>query len=140
MRRLVWFSCGAASAVAADLTLQLYPNDDVEVVYCNTLKSEHPDNLRFMRDVEKWINWPITIIESDKYNSIDEVFMHTKYMSGIAGARCTVEMKKIPRENFQDEKDTHIFGYTSDEEKRIERFEKQNSSLNVEWILRDHGI
>lgn len=139
MRYVVWFSCGAASAVAAKLAMEYYPYE-TEIVYCNTLASEHPDNKRFLMAVEGWIGKRIKIIESEKYNSIDEVFMHTKYMAGIAGARCTVEMKKIPRENFQDEKDIHIFGYTADEKARIARFEKQNPSLNVEWILRDCEI
>lgn len=37
-RVLVWFSCGAASAVAAKLAVDKYRNDSVEVLYCDTLK------------------------------------------------------------------------------------------------------
>jgi len=139
MRRLVWFSCGAASAVAAWIATQEYGNK-CEIVYCNTLATEHPDNARFLGDVENWIRRSVTIITSDKYSDVDDVFMRTKYMSGPAGARCTVEMKKIPRERYQQPDDIHIFGYTSDEQARIERFEEQNPSLQVEWILSDHHI
>jgi hypothetical protein len=61
-------------------------------------------------------------------------------MSGIAGAICTTEMKKIPREAFQEPTDTHIFGYTVEERKRAERFEDNNPTLHVEWVLIDAGI
>lgn len=139
MRRLVWFSCGAASAVAAKLAVEAY-GDGCEVVYCDTSKSEHPDNARFLADVERWIGKPITVIRSTKYESVDDVFTGTRYMAGIAGARCTVEMKKIPREAFQRPDDIHIFGYTADEQKRADSFEDQNPTLHVEWLLIDRGI
>jgi 3'-phosphoadenosine 5'-phosphosulfate sulfotransferase (PAPS reductase)/FAD synthetase len=137
-RVVVWFSCGAASAVAAKLATEKY--DDVSVVYCDVLSSEHPDNRRFMRDVENWIGQKVIIIKSEKYETVDNVFVDTGYMSGIRGARCTLEMKKIPRWNFERPDDLHIFGYTSDEQKRIKRFEENNPELKLEWILRDAEI
>lgn len=138
MRRLVWFSCGAASAVAARLATQQYTN--VEVLYCNTLATEHPDNARFLNDVQQWIGTDIKLLSSTKYRTVDEVFMAVRYMAGIKGARCTVEMKKTPREAYQQETDIHIFGYTADEQKRIDKFENNNPSLFVEWILKDNNI
>lgn len=139
-RIVVWFSCGAASACAAKLAVEQYFPGYVHVVYCNTLISEHPDNIRFMQDVSQWIGKHIKIISSKKYTSIDEVFERERYMSGIAGARCTIEMKKVPRFDFQLPDDTHIFGLTADEGKRIERFERNNPELKMDWILRDEGI
>ena len=136
-RTIVWFSCGAASAVAAKLVLPSY--EDVILVYCDTLASESQDNYRFMRDVEQWLQVPVTIISSKKYRDIDEVFEKTRYMAGISGARCTVEMKKVPRFEFQRPDDTHVFGYTAGEEKRAIRFEKNNHDLNVRWPLIHHG-
>lgn len=138
MRRLVWFSCGASSAIAAKLATERYRN--VEVLYCNTLATEHPDNKRFFDDIAAWCGVEIKLLSSDRYADIDDVFASTRYMAGPSGARCTVEMKKRPREQYQRDDDIHIFGYTADEVKRIERFEKQNPALFVEWILRDHGI
>ena len=104
------------------------------------MSAEHPDNLRFFNDVQAWIGKPITVIKSDKYASVDEVFERVKYMSGIAGARCTVEMKKLPREAFQRADDTHVFGYTSDEQKRADQFEDNNPALFVQWILIEEKI
>lgn len=137
MRRVVWFSCGAASAVAAKLAVERY---ECEVVYCNTMPTEHPDNFRFFADIQQWIGKPIKVIRSEKYETIDHVFEKTKYMAGIAGARCTAEMKKLPREKFQQADDIHIFGYTADEQKRADTFEENNPALSVEWILIDSGI
>lgn len=138
-RVVVWFSCGAASAVSAKLMLEKYGNR-VAVVYCNTLASENRDNIRFLRDAEKWFGQSVTIIESEKYYDIDEVFWDTKYMAGPQGARCTVEMKKLPRFKFQRPDDLHVFGYTAEEQPRIERFEANNHDLRLEWPLRDRGF
>ena len=48
---IAWFSCGATSAVACKMALQMY--DDVRVVYIET-GSGHEDNARFIKDCEKW--------------------------------------------------------------------------------------
>jgi hypothetical protein len=140
-RIVAWFSCGKASAVAAKLTIEKY-GDRCEVVNCDTLSTEHEDNARFLKDCERWYGRPIKQIRSKLYQDIDEVFEETRYMAGIGGARCTVEMKKIPRFDFQDVADVHIFGYTADPKEiaRARRFEQQNPELFVEWILIDLGV
>jgi hypothetical protein len=136
-RVIVWFSCGAASTTAGYLAIKKYGRARVSLVYCNTLASEHPDNARYLRDVEKWLRKKVTIISSDLYASIDEVFEKTRYMAGISGARCTGEMKKKPRFAFQRPDDIHIFGMTCEEEKRIENLQRSNPELKFDWILRD---
>lgn len=83
-RVLVWFSCGAASAVAARMIVEKYPH--AEVLYCNTLKREHPDNVRFMRDVERWIGRKIKLLTNSRYNGdIYEVFDKTGWLVGPGG-------------------------------------------------------
>lgn len=138
-RSLVWFSCGAASAVAAKLACERI-GPSCEVVYCDTLSAEHPDNGRFFADVEDWIGRPITVLHSAEYASIDDVFQRTKYMSGPKGARCTTEMKKVPRVAYQVPSDTHIFGYTADEQRRADEFEDRNPEMNVRWLLIELGV
>jgi hypothetical protein len=133
MRRIVWFSCGAASAVAAKIVTLAHR--DAEIVYCDTSKDEHPDNRRFLMDVQRWTNKQVTVISSEKYTSIEDVFEKRKYMSGPKGAICTTEMKKIPRFAFQRPDDTHIFGFTSDEGRRIDSFKARNPELRLEWPL-----
>jgi hypothetical protein len=137
-RVVVWFSCGAASAVAAKLALEKY-QERACIVYCDTMKSEHPDNQRFFDDVQRWIGREIIKIKSRKYETVDEVFEHRRYLSGIAGAPCTVEMKKVPRYSFQIADDVHVFGYTADEQTRIADFEQSNPELYFDWILRERG-
>ncbi len=138
VRRLVWFSCGAASAVAAKLYSEKYP--ECEVVYCDTLKYEHPDNLRFLQDVSEWLGKPIKILKSKRYTDIYDVFEKTGWLIGVGGARCTTELKKNVRKDYQQPGDINVFGLTCDELNRIERFEDQNPSVTVEWVLNDLGI
>ena len=138
-RVLVWFSCGAASAVAAKMAVDKY-GDRCEVLYCDTLKYEHPDNKRFMADVAKWIGKDIKLLKSDKYEDIFDVFEKTGWLIGVGGARCTTELKKNVRKQYQREGDLHIFGLTVDEQKRIDRFEDQNNDIEVEWILADTNV
>lgn len=137
-RAIIWFSCGGASAVLAKLGVQKYSN--AQVVYCDTLINEHPDNQRFFEDIERWIEKPILKIGSRKYKSVDDVIQITRYMSGPKGARCTVELKKVPRFEFQLPDDIHLFGMTAGEEKRIERLKRNNPELCFDWILRDAGL
>ena len=59
-REIVWFSCGAPSAVMAKLC------PDAELVYCDT-GSEHPDNARFLKDVERWCDRPVTVLRSPRF-------------------------------------------------------------------------
>lgn len=139
-RAVVWFSCGAASAVAAKLATQHYGGGQLHVVYCDTMESEHPDNARFLLDVQRWIGQEIKIIKSTRYQNVDDVFTKKRYMSGEYGAPCTVEMKKRPRFEFQKPTDIHIFGMTSDERKRIGRFTESNPELRLRWILLESGL
>lgn len=138
-RVVVWFSCGAASAVAAKLATEKY-GDRCTIVYCDTMVTEHPDNARFFKDVERWVGLPITVITSEQYATVDDVFTRTRYMAGINGARCTVEMKKIPRFKFQRPDDLHIFGLTADEYPRILRFVEDHPDLDLEWVLLDNDM
>jgi len=138
-RVLVWFSCGAASAVAAKLAVDKY-GDKCEVLYCDTLAYEHPDNRRFMADIAKWIGKDIKLLKSEKYTDIFDVFEKTGWLIGVGGARCTTELKKNVRKNYQQLGDLHIFGLTLDEQARIDRFEDQNNDIDVEWILANNAI
>jgi len=106
-RTIAWFSCGAASAVAAKLCPHALPT------YCET-GSEHPDNLRFFGDCETWFGRPITRLRNPKYRDTWHVWEKHRYMAGINGAKCTVALKVEPRLEFQRPTDIHVFGYTAD--------------------------
>jgi len=55
MKIAVWFSSGAASAVAAWQTICAYPMADIRIVN-NPIAEEDEDNLRFLCDVEDWLH------------------------------------------------------------------------------------
>lgn len=126
MKIAVWFSCGAASAVAAKLTIEKFKNDAEIHVLNNPVKEEHIDNRRFLKDVEKWINHPIETVKNSKFPnaSAEEVWKTRGYMSGVAGAPCTLELKKAARQEWENKyKPTHtVLGFTIDEINRHERF------------------
>lgn len=140
-RILVWFSCGAASTVAAKLAIERYHSTEtVEVCYCE-VANEHPDNHRYLKDVERWLGISVKMLRSSKYSTdIFDVFEKERYIVGIKGARCTRALKREVRGEYQRPGDVHVFGYTADEEKRIADFEENNRDLNCEWLLYEAGI
>ncbi len=123
---VVWFSCGAASAVAAKKTIELYGDTCKIRVVNNPVEEEHPDNRRFLKDVEAWLGLPIEICVNSKYPSASakEVWSKRRYMSGPKGAPCTLELKKQARQEWesQNHHDWLVLGFTSDEKKRADRF------------------
>lgn len=110
-RTICWFSCGAASAIAAKLTLRDTP--DAIVAYCET-GQEHEDSERFLKDCERWFGKTVTRLRSDEYADTWDVWERTRWLAGINGARCTTELKVKPRLAFQKPTDVHVFGYTWD--------------------------
>jgi hypothetical protein len=122
----VWFSCGAASAVAAKITLDMYQDTNEIHILNNPILEEGEDNQRFLRDVSEWLGHPIEHVTSKTFpnQSVKEVWEKRKYMSGIAGAPCTYELKKKPRQEWEEihKPDWTVLGFTSEEKKRAERF------------------
>jgi PP-loop superfamily ATP-utilizing enzyme len=139
VRYLVSFSCGVPSAVAAKIALKKY-GKKVIVYYCDTFKYEHPDNRRFFLEVQRWLGIKIRVIKSADFSDTHDVWTKTGWLMGIGGARCTTELKKLPRQDFQKPDDVHILGYTYEETKRIELFNKTNPELKTENLLFDNGM
>lgn len=139
----VWFSCGAASAVAAKKTIEKYGESHNVIVVNNLVVNEHEDNRRFLRDCENWIGQKIIIATNRKYPSCDitEVFKKRKYMSGVSGAPCTKELKKEARYQFEKKVniDWHVLGFTVDEKKRSDRFMRYERE-NLIPVLIDENL
>ncbi len=129
MKQIIgWFSCGAASATSIYYALKKYP--EMEIIYCDT-GSEHPDNYRFLKDCEKLYNKKIKILKSEKYKDTWDVFQKTNYLVGPQGARCTAELKKKIRYKIQENNSIQIFGFTKDEEKRLNRLQNENFEIKI---------
>lgn len=138
-RVLCWFSCGAASAVAAKIATARY-GERCEILYCDTLAYEHPDNRRFLADCSGWLCRPITKLASNKYADIYDVFNQTGWLVGPGGARCTTELKKRVRMSYQRADDVHIFGFTKEERKRADRFKYEYPDVDAVFPLVEDGI
>jgi hypothetical protein len=140
MRVISWFSCGAASAYATYLASKKYQDHNFEAVYCRVAE-EHEDNLRFLRDFSKATNIPIKIIgDKSKEFSIFKVFESRKFIKGPTGAPCTMILKKDVRKSYQRDSDIQIFGYTSEETSRVNRFIDSNNEVVADFILHDGGV
>ena len=155
MKVIAWFSCGAASAIAAKLAIKKY-GADVDVVYMDT-GSEHPDNARFFNEIQEWLGVKITVIKSEKYFDIWDVFDKTGFLVSPKGARCTTELKKKVANDYRKNNlgVIEIFGYTLEEATikrsykigdkyvqltRCKNFERSNPEINVEWILPENDL
>ena len=138
-RRLIWISAGAASAVAAKLDLAAHPGADVLLAYTDP-GSEHPDNERFLADLEQWLQQPIVRLRSEKYIDTWRVWNERRYLNGPSGALCTVELKKKQRHAIQRPDDVQVFGYTAEEAHRADRFREQNPEVDLATPLIDMGL
>lgn len=142
-RIAVWFSNGAASAVAWLETVRRY-GDTCEVVAVNNpVAEEDPDNLRFADDVSAWIGRSIIHWRNPKFahGSAVQVWDQRGAMSFPWGAPCTEHLKKEARRDYMEHHrvDWHVFGFTLDEKVRHERFVKTEFT-NVLPVLIEAGI
>lgn len=142
-RIVCWFSCGVASAVATKLAIAENArgaNLPLVVARC-LIDEEHPDNARFADDCERWFGVPIVNLTSDKFgSSIYSVFERERYIVGPAGAPCTRALKKRVREAYQLPGDLQVFGYTAEEQDRVDRFIDANNDARLWPILPEKGI
>ena len=140
---VVWFSCGAASAVAAKRTVEKYGRNNTIRVVNNPIKEEHPDNQRFLQDVQEWLGIEIEFAVNSKYPNASciDVWEKRQYMAGPSGAPCTLELKKKARQEWEslNKHDSIVLGFTAEEKKRHDRFILFERS-NVIPVLIDEGI
>ena len=140
---VVWFSCGAASAVAAKMTVLKYGKECNVFVVNNPVREEDEDNRRFLKDVSEWIGQEIVSAINPSFPncSVEEVWEKRQYMSGIHGAPCTTALKKEARYEYEkrNRADWHVLGFTADEQDRHENFVREERE-NVLPVLIEKGI
>lgn len=133
-RIMCLFSCGAASSVATKMALidneKHYKKP--MIIVNNYVKEEHEDNLRFLKDCEKWYKHPITITKNEKYDgSIYKVFESKKMLKQKFYAPCTEMLKREVRDKMMQENDIIVVGFTIEEEERYMRFKKATTKYRV---------
>lgn len=112
------FSCGAASAVAAKLTLVTHPD---AVLLNADVENEDRDNRRFLADCEKWLGRSITVLRDTKYGAdINTVFRSVGYLKGPRGAACTSRIKRGLLRTFEQRGDVLVLGFTAEEQDRLD--------------------
>lgn len=131
---VVWFSNGAASAVAWRETVRRYGNLCKITAVNNPVVEEDPDNRRFAEDVARWMKDDIVFWLNPNYQhgSAEQVWDQRKGMSFPHGAPCTDLLKKGARRDYEQHHkvDWHVFGFTADEKHRHDRFvltERENA-------------
>lgn len=140
---VVWFSSGAASAIAWEQTILKYGHRCKVVAVNNPIKEEDEDNLRFAADVAKWLNSDICFWRHPDFPeaSAVDVWEKRKFMSSPYGAPCTLILKKQARQDYESKHqcDWHVLGFTADEQKRYDRFVMTERS-NILPVLIDAGL
>jgi len=122
-RVIGWVSGGAASAVACKLAIAKYGQDRVELIYIDT-RTEHPDTARFLADLTRWFNAPITTIAATKYADTWSVWQKRQFLRGPQGAPCTEELKRNVRGDLRLPTNAiQIWGFTLEERRRAGIFQ-----------------
>lgn len=138
----VWFSCGAASAVAALKTLEKYSGQYNVRVINNPVAEEDEDNLRFKADVEKLLGVKIETATNKNYPSCSavDVWARERFMSSPYGAPCTRHLKKEARRQWEQVNNPmhHVLGFTADEQSRNDDFVESERELLP--VLIDEGL
>lgn len=117
---VVQFSCGAASAVAAKLTLRNRSAENVLIVNA-FIEEEHSDNRRFFEDCKKWFAHDIVTVRAEKFKaSTIQVWTRKRFMKGPYGAPCSLELKRKPLDAICGPSDTKVIGFTADEAERAD--------------------
>lgn len=136
-RRVVHYSCGSTSAVAAMLTIKKHR--DVAIVNA-FLREEHEDNQRFLKDCEAWFGMKITQLRDEKYGaSAYEVFRRERFIKSRHGASCSRKLKRDVLEAFHQPGDVAVIGFTVEEQDRADQFIDANN-IAVEFPLIEAGL
>lgn len=133
---LLW---GCLCAVATKLAIEKYGT--VEIYYSDP-GSEHPDNVRFRADCEKWFGQSVTVLRSDKYRDTWEVFERNRFLVSHKGAKCTTELKRKPGDAVRsfEPGEIEIYGYTRDEKHRVSRWQSESIDRVIECPLIDRDL
>lgn len=138
---VVWFSCGAASAVAAKRTIDKYGDLCTIRVVNNPIAEEHKDNRRFLKDVQAWLGIEIEEATHPDYPeaSCNSVWRDKKFMSSPQGAPCTKVLKKGARRHWETNNfyDWIVLGFTAEEVKRYEMFVRTERDNTLPILIED---
>lgn len=135
--KVCWFSTGVSSFVACYLT------KDIDKIIYTHVTDQHPDSLRFLYDAEKILDRKIEILNSTRYECVNDVIKRTRYINGPTGARCTKELKKEVRRQWERENSEHhtyVWGFDVNEKHRADRIVETMTDYEHEFPLIDNNL
>jgi hypothetical protein len=113
-----------------------------KIIYIH-VSNQHPDTLRFLMDARVLLDRPIEVLQSEDYVSVDDVITHHRYINGVGGARCTLELKKRVRQKWEQQnwaRHTYIWGFDLTEQDRAKRTVESMPEFDHEFPLIDAGL
>jgi hypothetical protein len=132
-----WFSAGVSSAVATKLIV-----NDIDHVFYIHVEDQHPDTMRFVKDIEHWLGKQIEIMQSP-YGSVENACRAASYLNGVAGAACTRLLKRRVREEWEmeiTEPLTYIWGFDAQEQDRADSIVDRYPAQSHRFPLIEKGI
>ncbi len=142
---IVALSGGLASAYCVKLMLDKYPKEQIEL-YFNDTKWEHKDLYRFLDDLSKHFDMPITYDNDGR--SIEDLFFHYQALANNRMPFCSEIMKAHRLQKYYKDGDTLVFGIGLDERHRAKRISevyqevsrRKKKQVNVVFPLLDDKI
>lgn len=119
IKEVCWFSGGVSSFIAAYLR-----RNTIDEIFYIDIADQHPDTMRFLKDCEKALGKEIKILRNQKHDSVNEVIKKYRFINSPYGAKCTSELKKKVRLDWEKQQDgemIYVWGYDGSEQKRAKR-------------------
>jgi hypothetical protein len=131
--KVCWISAGISSFMAGYLA-----GDVDEWIYID-IADQHPDSMRFLQDCEKAIGKKITVLKSDRFDSVEEVIKKYKCIKMPHGAPCTGMLKKAVRKKWECEHKeydlTYVWGMDFNEKNRTRQIVANFQEFHHEFPL-----
>lgn len=116
-----------------------YLAGDVDEWIYIDIADQHPDSMRFLHDCEKAIGKKITVLKSDRFDSVEEVIKKYKCIKMPHGAPCTGMLKKAVRKKWECEHKeydlTYVWGMDFNEKNRAKQIAENFPEFHHEFPL-----
>lgn len=140
---VAWLSAGVSSFIAAYLI-----RDEIDEFYYIDIDDQHPDSMRFIKDCEAALGYPIKILKSN-YGSVENAILAQGCIRMVKTgfAPCTAYLKRrVRKEQFevlhQNDEITYVWGFdsTKHEQTRADRIVEAMPQYNHRFPLIEQGL